>query len=168
MCSHRAVDWRPATALDRGFLARLYTGTRRQELAQLGGDTATLSAILDLQFRAQTAHYQQHWPDARSDIVLVDGEPGGRRLVAHRPDAVHLVDIALLPQHQGQGLGAALVREVMQAAAQAGVPLRLQVHEGNPARRLYERLGLRVTGAAAPYLAMAWSHCATSVSPPAP
>lgn len=45
------------------------------------------------------------------------------------------------PDHQGRGLGTELLRRVLARADARRLPVRLQVLKGNPARRLYRRLG---------------------------
>ncbi|WP_370105471.1 GNAT family N-acetyltransferase [Streptacidiphilus sp. BW17] len=92
---------------------------------------------------------------------LLDGSavalaPGGRPvaavLVAQRSsclagDGPGVVDIFRDPAHAPQGLGAALLRRALARTAQAGLPtLRLEVTEGNPARRVYERTGFAYSG----------------------
>jgi ribosomal protein S18 acetylase RimI-like enzyme len=92
---------------------------------------------------------------------LLDGSavalaPGGRPvaavLVAQRSsflagDGPGVVDIFRDPGYAPQGLGGALLRRALARTAQAGLPtLRLEVTEGNPARRLYERTGFAYTG----------------------
>ena len=54
-----------------------------------------------------------------------------------------MIDIALLPDHRGRGIGARLLRDVLHEATAAGLPVRLSVERSNPARSLYERLGFR-------------------------
>jgi GNAT superfamily N-acetyltransferase len=44
------------------------------------------------------------------------------------------------PAHQGKGLGGAVLRHVMAASVDER-PFRLDVLQGSPARRLYERHG---------------------------
>ena len=53
------------------------------------------------------------------------------------------IDIALLPAHRGQGLGAALLRDLIDEAAAAGKTVSLHVEKSNPAMRLYGRLGFK-------------------------
>jgi GNAT superfamily N-acetyltransferase len=67
---------------------------------------------------------------------------------------------AHLPAWQGRGLGSALVRTAIDGAAKRGVPLRLSVLFINPVRRLYERLGFRVTSVEHPRVKMEWSPAA--------
>jgi GNAT superfamily N-acetyltransferase len=148
---------RSAGTGDEEFLRRLYATRRQQELAAWGWDSAAQAAFVELQFCAQRAHYQHCWPRARNEIVLVAGLPVGRRLIDRSPERLHLVDIALLPEYRGVGLGGALVQELLDEAAGCSLPLYLRVLMGNPALRLYERLGLRPTGSATPpYLEMVW------------
>lgn len=67
---------------------------------------------------------------------------GGR--AAHIANAGYFV----LPEHRGRGLGQALVEHSIGQARQLGFDAMQfnLVFESNPARRLYERLGWRVTG----------------------
>ena len=67
-----------------------------------------------------------------------------------RPGSAVLSLLAVAPEARGQGIGSALLQAV-EAQARAAVPrlhvLSLDVIEHNPARRLYERHGFRVTRA---------------------
>jgi ribosomal protein S18 acetylase RimI-like enzyme len=71
-------------------------------------------------------------------------------------NAAVLVDISLLPEHRGRGLGTLLLRELMEECRRERQSLRLQVLRTNPAQRLYERLGFRRTGEDQVYLQMEW------------
>lgn len=52
------------------------------------------------------------------------------------------LSVCVLPGYRGAGRGTALVEAAVQEARQRSFPaLSLSVEEGNPARRLYERLG---------------------------
>jgi ribosomal protein S18 acetylase RimI-like enzyme len=87
-------------------------------------------------------------------IVEDDGTPIGYLAVKREPDHWFVEEIALVAQNTG--LGTRLLRAVMDGARAAGLPLRLSVREGNPARRLYERLGFRVARVEAPRIKMEW------------
>jgi ribosomal protein S18 acetylase RimI-like enzyme len=60
------------------------------------------------------------------------------------PGHVELSAICVRPEAQGQGLGAALVGHVAQAAAARREVLFLHVWPDNPAKALYARLGFRL------------------------
>ncbi len=136
---------RPATPDDEAFLRALHASTR-EDLAAVGWDAATRNAVLRLQFDAQDRSWRAVHPSADVDVVLVDDAPVGR-LVADRSGAeVHVVDVALSPDHRGRGIGTALLTGLLADADAQGRAVVLAVDRGSPARRLYERLGFRVVG----------------------
>lgn len=57
------------------------------------------------------------------------------------------LSIAVLPEYRGQGLGERLMTRLLQAALAHYPAVSLSVSEGNPARRLYLRLGFREVSA---------------------
>jgi ribosomal protein S18 acetylase RimI-like enzyme len=75
--------------------------------------------------------------------VEQDGRPVGRLYLARLPDELRVVDIALLAEHRGRGIGQALMTAVIAEADAASVPVRLHVELWNPAGTWYERLGFR-------------------------
>ncbi|NUR86838.1 MAG: GNAT family N-acetyltransferase, partial [Nonomuraea sp.] len=50
----------------------------------------------------------------------------------------------LAPELQGRGVGSAVLKTVLRTADAGAVQVRLQVLQGSPARRLYERHGFTV------------------------
>ena len=150
------VELRPVRSGDDEFLQRLYRSTREAELGQLNWDATQEDAFVRMQFEAQRRHYREHYPDASSDVVLVDGAPAGRLLVDSGPDEIRLVDIALLPEYRNAGLGTALLRRLLAEGAVRAVPVSLHVERSNPARRLYERLGFAPVADDGIHLLMAW------------
>ncbi len=54
-------------------------------------------AFIRQQFDAQTAYWDEQYPDAERSIVEVDGQPAGRLYVQRWPKEIRLVDVALLP-----------------------------------------------------------------------
>ena len=87
-------------------------------------------------------------------MILADGEPAGRLYVARWEDEVRIVDIALLPEFRGRGLGSELLRDLMAEADAVGKPLSIHVEMNNPARPWYERLGFRSEGEFGVYVLM--------------
>lgn len=142
---------RPVEAGDEPFLRSLYASTRHEELAPLGWTPSQLEAFLDMQYRARDAHYRQEYPDADDRLVLADGQPVGRFNVVREPQAILVIDIAMAPAFRGQGIGTGLLLGVIEEASAAGVPAELYVEMGNPARRLYDRLGFVPVGEVPPY-----------------
>lgn len=154
---------RPVAASDTPFLERLYASTRVQELAVLPWSEEQKSLFTRSQFAAQSTHYTTTYPDASFEVVMIDGIEAGRLYVEHGAASMHIIDIALLPQFQGAGVGTRILRDLLEQATAQGATVTLQVECQNPARRLYERLGFELYpdragtgGKDAVYIAMRW------------
>jgi ribosomal protein S18 acetylase RimI-like enzyme len=149
-----AVTLRPAREDDHEFLSRVYASTRAEELAPLPWSDEQRQAFLAQQFHAQSVHYAANFADASFDVVLVDGERAGRIIVARREDELKLIDIALLPEHRGRGIGTRLMQPLLDEADDTGVKVTIYVERFNRALRLYERLGFVTVEDAGVYLRM--------------
>ncbi len=150
------VDLRPIGPADREFLYRLYASTRQAEMSLLDWSDAEKEEFLRMQFEAQHRYYVEQFPAARLDVVLREGEPIGRLYVDRRDDEIRLIDIALLPEHRGGGIGGAMMRELLVEAREAGMPVRIHVERFNPAMRLYQRLGFERLEEQGVYDLMEW------------
>lgn len=152
-----SVILRPIREEDLEFLLRLYATTRADEMAMVTDWTdEQKDAFVRMQFQAQHAWYQEHYGDAQFDLVLMDGSPAGRLYVHRRNAEIRLVDISLIPELRGKGVGSALLRELMAEAEAAGKPLTIHVEKYNPAMRLYLRLGFKPIEDRGPYDLMEW------------
>jgi ribosomal protein S18 acetylase RimI-like enzyme len=132
---------RPARADDRDFLLRVYASTREEELRLVDWNDDQKAAFVQQQFEAQDSYYREHYDPATFDVIEVDGEPVGRLYVARWEDEIRIIDIALLPEHRGRGIGTSALRALLDEAAASGKRLSIHVEKHNPAQRLYERLG---------------------------
>ncbi len=152
-----SITLRPIREEDLEFLLRLYATTRADEMAMVTDWTdEQKDAFVRMQFQAQHAWYQEHYGDAQFDLVLMDGSPAGRLYVHRRNAEIRLVDISLIPELRGKGVGSALLRELMAEAEAAGKPLTIHVEKYNPAMRLYLRLGFKPIEDRGPYDLMEW------------
>jgi GNAT superfamily N-acetyltransferase len=161
----KAIAVRPEQSQDEAFLFELYASTRQEELDGWGWPPEIRSAFLTLQFKASQG-YHQAFPGAEFQIVLLNGVNAGRLVVDRRPEALRLVDIALLPRYRNAGIGAALLQRIFGEAAATKKPLRLQVLKGNRAGRFYERLGFEKTGETEMHVEMEWRPPAARVIAP--
>jgi ribosomal protein S18 acetylase RimI-like enzyme len=152
-----AVSLRPIVPDDEPLLYRIYASTRAEELKQIPWDDAQKEAFLRQQFTAQHTYYTEQFSEATFDVVLVGDEPAGRLYVDRREDEFRIVDIALLPEFRGRGIGSALLRDLFEEAAAAKKPVRIHVEPYNPARDLYERLGFRTIGQTGAHVLMEWN-----------
>jgi ribosomal protein S18 acetylase RimI-like enzyme len=138
------VTLRPATAIDDELLRAVYAASRADELAPLGWSASQSEAFLRSQFDAQDRHYAAAFPLATRSVVEVDLRAAGRYYVDIDDDRVLMLDLALLPEHRGRGIGTTLFGQVIADADRRRLPVRLHVSATNPAQRLYRRLGFEV------------------------
>jgi ribosomal protein S18 acetylase RimI-like enzyme len=154
--AERQITLREAAPEDEEFLARLYFDTRRQEVAAWGWPSQQQEMFLRMQFDAQFRSYRSAFPDATDYIVCLDGSAVGHMLVSHEPSRIHLIDIALFEEHRNCGIGSGLLRQLLRECEFQRRTLRLHVLRGNPAIRLYERMGFLQSGADPMYVQMEW------------
>jgi ribosomal protein S18 acetylase RimI-like enzyme len=133
---------RPERAEDEGFRFALFCQSRPAEFALLQLDTAAMEQLMRIQFRAQTAGYRGAFPEAQLRIVERAGTPIGRIVIDRSAAGLRIVDQALLAAERNRGIGSAIMRQLIDEARDAGLPLRLKVAATNTAAaRLYLRLG---------------------------
>jgi ribosomal protein S18 acetylase RimI-like enzyme len=127
---------RPELSEDAAFLRALFlAGYPLRDV--LPGPLLAQQA--DLQAAALRGNYQ----DAMRRIATNGGTPIGRIIVDWSGETSHCADVAVLPAYGGRGVGTALLRAWIDAAAQQGLACTLTVAPENPARALYARLGFR-------------------------
>jgi ribosomal protein S18 acetylase RimI-like enzyme len=147
---------------DLAFLSRLYASTRVEELAPVPWSEAEKSAFLDMQFRAQHAHYMQNYPDAAWFILEREGEAIGRLYLERWPSEIRIIDIALLPSARGGGLGTSLLADILRMARRKGRTVGIHVEHNNRAMSLYRRLGFATSQDKGIYHLLHWHPDPTS------
>ena len=167
LACHYGRGNRPARPDDEPFLCDVYAGTRQDELACLDWTEDQKAEFLKMQFAAQHTYYHDQYAAAQFQIILADDEPVGRLYVDRRDDEIRIVDIALLPDYRGAGIGTRLLKDLLAEARAAGKPVGIHVERYNPALRLYERLGFERTGDNGVYYLMTWSPDGASTDGPA-
>jgi ribosomal protein S18 acetylase RimI-like enzyme len=138
------VTLRPATESDRDLLVRVYASTRADELALLPWDDATKAAFVTQQFAAQNAHFALHYSAGDQSVVQVGGVDAGRFAVLRSQGDIRVMDIAILPELRGRGVGERLLTDLLAEADATERTVSLHVAPHKPARRWYERLGFTV------------------------
>lgn len=141
---------RPLTDDDEPQLRRIDAATRQSELR---GDWSAVQReqFLDLQFRARMSEALAPEPGAERCLLELQ-QPGGAwqavglLWLQRRRDTVQVMDLALLPEARGHGLGTAVLRRVMDEAAAGRRTVSTHVDEASPARKVFERLGFVPAG----------------------
>ena len=136
-----AIAYRTFEEEDIPFFAILYASTRADEVAATGWPVELQHQFLAQQFDAQHRHYMAHYPGAEWLVVERGGERIGRLYLVEWEREVRIIDIALMPGSRGLGIGAAILRDIIDWTAGIGKCVSIHVEKNNPARSLYARLG---------------------------
>jgi ribosomal protein S18 acetylase RimI-like enzyme len=139
--AEHGISYRPFAQEDLPFVAELYASTRRWEMALTGWPRETQEAFLSQQHAAQHQHYSTHYEGIERLIVERSGEAIGRLYLHEAGPDMRIVDISLVAQCRAQGIGGAILRDVIADAHARGKAVSIHVEKNNPARRLYLRLG---------------------------
>jgi ribosomal protein S18 acetylase RimI-like enzyme len=150
------ITLRDATPEDKQFLLFLYRDTRRREMNAWGWPPEQQESFLRMQFDAQCRSYRAAFPNASDSIVCLEGHAIGRILVGQDSSGKRLIDIALLEEYRNRGIGSHLLRQMLQECELQGRALHLQALQGNPAIRLYQRLGFLQSSADPMYAQLQW------------
>lgn len=136
---------RPASESERDFLYSLHCTTMRAVIEETWGWNDEW----------QQADFSKRLSECVVSIIEVAGQPAGCLWLDSNPESLHIVELQIVPELQGRGLGTATVKTVIEDGAKRDVPVTLSVVPANPrAKRLYERLGFEVTAVEDPFIHM--------------
>lgn len=151
------VTLRPIISEDDLFLYEVYASTRREEVAAWGWDEAQQEVFLKMQLRGRDQSYRLQEQQLEDQIILFEDRHAGRLIVSRAGSWIRLVDITLLPQYRGRGIGTFLIEQLCGKAAECGGIVQLEVSKVNTAAaRLYRRLEFAPTGENELYMQMEW------------
>jgi GNAT superfamily N-acetyltransferase len=151
-----SIELRMVAPEDHGFLYSVYASTRADEMRLVNWDTRQTETFLRMQFGAQLAFYAEHYPNARYQIILLDGQRAGRLYTDWWASEIRIMDIALLPEYRGRGIGSTVLHTILEEARAINLPVTIHVERFNPALRWYAGLGFRQQEDKGVYLLMAW------------
>ena len=155
---------RPETPEDEAFLRQLYGTTREMEMQVVPWSEEQKAGFLDMQFRAQATHYRECYPDSAFLVIEVGSERAGRLYIERLEHELRVIDIALLPEYRGRGIGGRMMGEILDEARAGGKKVSIYVEYFNPARHLYDRLGFRALDTNGVYYRMQWFSEAEAVT----
>lgn len=127
---------RAATDGDYHFLYKLHVVSIRPSVeATYGWDDAF-----------QEEYFRSRWESSKRQIICVGDVDVGTITLERHQLTIFLTLVEIHPDHQGQGIGTEVIRDVMTEAHRRGLKVELNVLKANrKAKRLYERLGFMVT-----------------------
>ena len=143
-----SLSYRPATPADFEFFFRLHEAAMRAYVEEAYGPW-------DADW--QRTYFRETFDPALLRVIQWNGQDAGMLHVQERSEELFLVDIEILPAFQRRGIGTQVLRSLIAEAERQGKPVALQVLRVNhEARKLYERLGFRVTGEKEKHYLMAY------------
>jgi len=160
-----SISFRPAEKDDYEFLRRVYASTREDEMALVPWTDEEKSAFLEQQFRAQDEHYHRVYENTDYLIIVRDVIDIGRLYIDRLPNEIHLLDIALLKEFRRGGIGAALLKDILEEGRATNRKVTIYVEHFNPARHLYDRLGFQHVDTNGVYHLMEWRADAPAAAP---
>jgi GNAT superfamily N-acetyltransferase len=128
------ITLRPARTQDFDYCASLYFSGMNAIIQELNLDMA-----------AQAAGFRQQWELRQVRIISLDGTDVGWLQSNALGDTVFLAQLFVDGPFQRQGIGTQVMNWLIGEATSAGQAVTLAVVKINPAVRLYERLGFRIT-----------------------
>jgi len=125
---------RQATEEDLAFLYNVSTEAMRPVVEALGHKEKGLS------------EYKEKFEPEKIQIIQSSGKDIGRLRVVRSSESIYIGGIQILPEFQGQGIGTAILEELIKESNEQNIPIILEVHNVNTkARAFYERLGFTKT-----------------------
>ncbi|MBT2340778.1 MULTISPECIES: GNAT family N-acetyltransferase [Pseudomonas] len=129
-----SFQWRAATAADIGFARQLTC-------------VNMLPYYLQHQLLWQDEAFDLAWIIRQSWIICRDDQDMGFVSLSRDARALYIRELQIAETCRGQGAGTWAIGQVWDLVTLERRPaLRLTVFKNNPARALYERMGLRVVG----------------------
>jgi len=153
MNEHGGYSIRRLTPPDQSFLwEMLYHSLYVRE-----GDAPFERSVVG---RPEIAKYVRDWGRGSGDTGFVAVIEGGQRVGAvwlrlltgdekgfgYLDERTPELGLAVLPEYRGRGIGTALLAQLIRDVKGVYENISLSVTEGNPALRLYQRLGFEVCG----------------------
>ena len=128
----------PITESDSTFLFALYGTSREDEMAAVPWTEGQKAAFLQTQFEAQHQHYIAKYPTGSFQLIRYDGENIGRLYLCELDDEIRIIDISIMPEQRGKGIGGKVVSDILRDAAK---PVTIYLESFNPSQALFKRLG---------------------------
>jgi GNAT superfamily N-acetyltransferase len=85
--------------------------------------------------------FREHFDEPGMRTILVEGKLSGCVALRRRSEETHIDSFYLARRYHNRGLGAAILKVLLDEADAIGLPIRLDVLQGSPAGRFYERHG---------------------------
>lgn len=147
---------RPRGSDEEDLWRQVFFDSVRDHFESLKLPENELNDLLEFQFQAQNIDYQRNYPKASNDVILYRSKPAGRLILSTEHEDLHLIDLAILSEFRGQGIGTKIFEWSFEQSRRSKLPIRFYVEKINPAFRLYERLGFKIIADVTSHFQMEW------------
>jgi len=127
------INMRQANISDLEFLKKLRSETMDEYLKKDGLPVDETSHLKRIQYHFEAAN-----------ILDIHGKPIGLFKYYEDNTTCHVIQVQILPQYQGKGIGKSIITTLQKQALKDDKSVNLSVLKSNPARNLYERLGFTI------------------------
>jgi ribosomal protein S18 acetylase RimI-like enzyme len=136
------VALRRAAAADEPLLLRLVAANRSIAGADVG------ARLLEQQASSAVRTWRARTPPPDEQIVLLHGRAVGMLVTARETGVLHLIEIGLVPECRGEGIGSVVLAHLLRVADHERRTIRASVYPSNPrAHALYRRFGFMAVAA---------------------
>ena len=128
------IAFRTASERDFAYCAKLYFAAMEATISEL-----------QLDIDKHTAGFRDRWSAAEVRVIRRGGADVGWLQISTEANALFLKQLFVEALLRRQGIGTEVMRRLIDEATRAGRAVTLGVVKTNPVRRLYERLGFKIT-----------------------
>ena len=125
------ITYKATTTADADALVEIRILAMRESLERIG------------RFDAQRARdrFLASFDPSLCRYIVADGTTVGFIAVRPMPDHVLLDHLYVLPEHQGKGIGASVLKDVVTEANSKSMPIKVGALRGSDSNRFYQRSG---------------------------
>ncbi|PCE23220.1 GNAT family N-acetyltransferase [Paraburkholderia acidicola] len=125
------ITYTPTTSADADTLVEIRILAMRESLERIG------------RFDAQRARdrFLASFDPSLCRYIVADGTTVGFVVVRPMADHILLHHLYVLPEHQGKGIGASVLRDVVADANSKSMPIKVGALRGSDSNRFYQRSG---------------------------
>jgi Acetyltransferases len=148
------INLRAITEADRLFLCQVYISSREDEMGIRDWEEKERTEFLQSQCNMQHTYYMKSYKNPSFSIVLLGNVAIGRLYVERNEKEIRIIDISLLKEYRGFGIGRELINFLIEESENKNIQLTLYVEYYNFARQWYERIGFKQHGENGVYVFM--------------
>lgn len=148
------INLKPITEEDKAFLCQVYISSREDEMGIKDWQEKERTEFLESQFNMQHTYYMKSYQNPSFDIVLMGNTAIGRLYVERTAEEIRVIDISLLKEYRGLGVGTQLFNSLIKESENKNMNLTLHVEYYNFAKQWYEKIGFKQCGENGVYVFM--------------